>query len=346
MKVFDGHNDVLLRLWQRQEDVVDSFEGHAGHINAEACRTGGFKGGFFAIYAPKSRTPAPMPLMQDGVLEEPLPDPLDPGWALHATMSLAGIALALEAAGHLSIVRSRQDLKAAWDSDRIACILHLEGADGLDIDLHALDVLYAAGLRSLGPVWSRPNAFGHGVPFAHARDGNTGPGLTDNGKRLAARCAELGILLDCSHITMKGFYDIADLGLPVVATHSNVWDLCKSSRNLTQDQLSVIRQSGGIAGFNFEPAFISETGFVTGQASLDDCMRQLDAMLDALGENAVAIGSDFDGARTPQGISSAADLPVLIAAMRAHGYDDALIAKICHGNWLAFLDRHFEHCSK
>ena len=148
-------------------------------------------------------------------------------------------------------------------------------------------------------------------------------------------------MLDTSHITVKGFHDIADLGLPVVATHSNAWALCNSSRNLTDDQLAVIRDSGGVAGLNFEPAFLSEQGWATGRATLEDCMRQLDYLLDHLGEDKVALGSDFDGARTPDGIGSAADLPVLVEAMRNAGYGETLIAGICHRNWLEFLARHF-----
>jgi len=340
--VFDGHNDVLSRLWRAGGDPVTKFEDDAGHINASACKAGGFAGGFFAIYAPAQRQTTDKSLFQDGQLEEPLPDALEPGWALTATMAQAGVARRLADAGHIEIVTTGHALHSAFEGDRLACLLHLEGADGLDEDLLALDALYAAGLRSLGPVWSRPNRFAHGVPFAHKRTGDTGPGLTDDGYRLVRRCAELGILLDVSHITMAGFWDIAELGLPVVATHSNAWSLCRSSRNLTADQLRAIRESGGIVGLNFEPAFLSETGWQTGNATLQDAIAQLEALLDALGEDHVAFGSDFDGARLPQGIASAADLPLLVKAMEDAGYGTELITKVCHGNWLRFLAAHFE----
>ncbi|WP_037916769.1 dipeptidase [Sulfitobacter sp. 20_GPM-1509m] len=340
--IFDGHNDALMRLWKHQGDPVAHFETDAGHINATACRAGGMGGGFFAIYCPASRMPHTGSTEVNAVELEPLDDPLDQGWALQAAMGQAGIALQLAAAGQIEIVTRPDQLGQAFMGDAVACVLHLEGAECIDADLLALDVLYGVGLRSLGPVWSRNNIFGHGVPFAHFRDPDLGPGLTEDGKRLAKRCGELGIMLDTSHITLKGFEDIADMGQPVVATHSNAWSLCPSSRNLTDAQLQVIAQSGGIAGLNFAPPFLSDEGWKTGRVGLEACIRHLEYMIERLGEDHVALGSDFDGARMPDGIASAADLPVLVKAMEDAGFGAEVIAKICCENWLAFLGRHLE----
>ncbi len=109
----------------------------------------------------------------------------------------------------------------------------------------ALETWYAAGLRSLGPVWSRPNAFGHGVPFISPSSPDTGPGLTEAGRALVGRCAELGILVDLSHLNEAGFWDVAALEPgPLVATHSAAHALCATSRNLTDAQLDAIGESG------------------------------------------------------------------------------------------------------
>lgn len=340
--IFDGHNDALMRLWKHQGDPVAHFATDAGHVNAAACRAGGMGGGFFAIYSPASRALHAGNTEVTAIELEPLDDPLDQGWALQAAMGQAGIALQLANAGLIEIVTQPDQLARAFMGDALACILHLEGADCIDADLLALDVLHGVGLRSLGPVWSRNNIFGHGVPFGHFRDPDQGPGLTDDGKRLAARCGELGIMLDTSHITLKGFEDIANMGQPVVATHSNAWALCPSTRNLTDAQLQVIAQSGGIAGLNFAPPFLSDEGWKTWRVGLDACIRHLDYLVENLGEDHVALGSDFDGARMPDGIASAADLPVLVKAMEDAGFGAELIAKICHENWLGFLGRHLE----
>ena len=128
-------------------------------------------------------------------------------------------------------------------------VLHLEGAEAIDPGLEALDLWYAAGLRSIGPVWSRPNAFAHGVPFISPSSPNTGPGLTDAGRALVRRCAELGILIDVSHLNEAGFWDVATLDVgPLVASHSGVHALCPTSRNLLDSQLDAIGASGAWSG--------------------------------------------------------------------------------------------------
>ena len=105
---------------------------------------------------------------------------------------------------------------------KFAAVLHMEGCEAIDADLAALETFYAAGLRSLGPVWSRNNIFGHGVPFAYPMSPDTGPGLTDAGKRLVKACNRLGIMIDLAHITEKGFWDVAKLSdQPLVVSHSN-----------------------------------------------------------------------------------------------------------------------------
>ncbi|NRB34700.1 MAG: dipeptidase [Rhodobacteraceae bacterium] len=341
MQVFDGHNDALGRLWCRNDDAVAAFAGRDGHINAASAHTGGLAGGLFAIYAPASRKPFDFALIPNGVQSMPLPAALEPTAALRAAIGQAGIAAQLQAAGRIALATDAASLRAAFDAEPIACILHLEGADCIDPDLLALEALYAMGLRSLGPVWSRPTIFGEGVPFNFNSTGDTGEGLTQAGQRLARRCLEMGIMLDTSHITMRGFWDIADLGAPVVATHSNAHAICPSARNLTDEQLRCIGATGGMVGLNFEPGFLSEVGWKTGVATLDDALRQLDHMIAVAGEDHVGLGSDFDGARLPQGMDGAQDLPVLTQAMQQAGYGPKLITKLCHGNWLRFLTDHF-----
>lgn len=337
---FDGHNDALSRLWDAGGDPVALFGQVVGHVNVPQCAAGGIKGGFFAIYSPAGRRGAfDLPPATAFI---PLPPPLDPGAASRSAFGQVGIAHALQRAGQIRIVTTPDALTEAWEGAPIACILHLEGAECIDRDLYALEALHAAGLRSLGPVWSRPSIWGHGVPFAYPQDPDTDPGLTEDGKRLARRCTELGIILDVSHLTLKGFEDIAALGKPVVATHSNAWSVCPSARNLTDDQLRVIAQSGGVAGLNFEPSFTSEAGWRTRQSTLADCIAQLSYMIDIMGEDHVVLGSDFDGADTPVGIASAADLPALAEAMRGAGFGEALVDKITHKTWLRVLAQHLE----
>lgn len=340
--IFDGHNDALGRLWGESADPVPMFRSDTGHVNVPAATRGGLAGGFFAMFSPPRRAPFDFANFDPKMFGGKLPPRIDEAQALAAAIGQAGIARQLHDAGLIEIVASAEQLGRAFVGDALACILHLEGADCIGADLLALDALHALGLRSLGIVWSRPTIFGEGVPFTIGTDGDTGTGLTADGKRLVRRCRELGIVVDTSHLTMKGFWDVGELGLPLVATHSNAAEVCLASRNLTDDQLRAIGETGGIAGLNLGTVFLDLAAWEGGRVDYTACLRHLEHMVKIAGEDHVALGSDFDGAPLPDGIASAADLPKLVDAMQEAGFGEALIAKICHENWLAFLGRHFD----
>jgi membrane dipeptidase len=342
--VFDGHNDVLLRLYKSaSSDAVGDFLNgeEAGHIDLKKARAGGFAGGLFALYSPSPR-PASSTDPSTGAFARPLPPPLPMD---DARVSIAGelamlVRIERASQGAVAICRNVAEIKAAMARGALATVLHIEGAEAIDEKLHFLDVLYAAGLRSLGPVWSRPNIFGHGVPFRFPSSPDTGDGLTAAGEDLVRVCDELQILIDLSHITEKGFWDVARLSkAPLVATHSNAHALCPSPRNLTDKQLDAIRDTGGMVGLNFATGFLRPDGHMRPDTDIALMVQHLDYLLEKLGEDHVGLGSDFDGAVVPQAIGSAAGLPLLFDALRAKGYSDALVNKIGTGNWLALLQR-------
>ena len=222
----------------------------------------------------------------------------------------------------------------------IAAIFHIEGAEAIDPDLNTLDVLYQAGLRSIGPVWSRPTIFGEGVPFRYPSTGDIGGGLTDHGLRLVRRCNALGIMIDLSHLNEAGFWDVArHSNAPLVATHSNAHAICPHARNLTDNQLAAIRDSDGMVGLNFAVAFLRDDGKMLDDVPLEQMLRHIDHLITHLGEDRVGFGSDFDGAVVPAKIGSAAGLPALRQAMAQHGYDQNLMTKLCHTNWLRVLEK-------
>jgi membrane dipeptidase len=222
----------------------------------------------------------------------------------------------------------------------------LEGAEVIDPDFELLDVLHAAGLRSLGPVWSRPNAFGHGVPFLCPSSPDTGPGLTDLGKKLIGSCNQLRILIDLSHLNERGFWDVADISsAPLVATHSNAHALSQHSRNLTDRQLIAIRETEGIVGVNFATSFLRPDGRRDADTPIELVIDHIEHMLKHAGEDGVGLGSDFDGAKIPVGIGNAAGLQNLVQLMRARDYGEALIEKLCFRNWLRVLGQTWESAS-
>lgn len=345
--VFDGHNDLLLRLLEdpgKREAIWLTGEGR-GHLDLPRMRKGGFAGGFFAIYlsSPVAHdAPEVIAAMENPPFDLPLPDLIEAPEALPRAFAAASLLMWMERSsdGAFRICRSAGEIRAAMAEGVIAGIMHMEGAEAIDEDLDALHAFHAMGLRSLGPVWSRPTIFGHGVPFAFPSSPDTGPGLTEVGRRLVKECNRLKIMLDLSHINEAGFNDVAQLSdAPLVATHSNAHALCPSSRNLTERQLAVIRDSGGMVGLNYAVGFLNADGRKDASRGWEPCLHHLDHLIERLGEDHVGLGSDFDGAEIPAVMGDVAGLQGLIGAMHDHGYDDALIRKLAHENWLSLLDR-------
>ena len=316
--VIDGHNDLVLKRWRGEEGK---------HIDLETAAESGFAGGFFAMYVPSPydgdlpSTPYAMPYAAEIPFEE----------AARVTEELFETLCALP-------VRRAQST-GDFGEGEITAIVHMEGAEAIADDLSNLADWYDRGLRSIGIVWSRPNAFAEGVPFRFPASPDTGPGLTDAGRALVRACNELGILVDVSHLNERGFWDVAaSSDRPIVATHSNAHALCASTRNLTDAQLDAVRDSGGVVGVNFAVTFLREDGMNSfDETGLDEIVRHVDYLADRMGIDHVAFGSDFDGAVVPAELGGVSGLPRLVDALRDR-YEPDEVDRITHGNWLRVLD--------
>ena len=348
LPIFDGHNDVLLRLMRKAEPdggCRSFLEGDgAGHLDLPRAKAGGLVGGLFAVFVP---TPEPdgdrddmmraARIRRSACRPRPRSRMRRPWRSRWSRCSSASRAVPT---ARVRVCRNAAEIRAGIDAGALSTVLHLEGAEPIDRDFKMLEVLYEAGLRSIGLVWSRPNLFGHGVPFRFPSSPDTGAGLTEEGRALVTACNELKVLLDLSHLNEKGFWDVAALSnAPLVATHSNAHVLCPHSRNLTDKQLAAIRESGGLVGINFATCFLRSDGRMLADTPLEDVVRHADHLIEHLGVDGVGFGSDFDGAVIPQGMANAAGLQALVEAFRAAGYDDATLAKLCSGNWLRVLER-------
>jgi membrane dipeptidase len=338
---FDGHNDTLLRLLEAPGDDKERpfIEGSKeGHIDLPRARTGGMKGGFFALFPPPLKTG--LASVNNGGLDPNLPPQLAIADALASTNGMASVLFRLERAGALAVCRNAGELRAAIERDTLAAIFHIEGAEAIDTDFRSLDVLYAAGLRSIGITWSRANAFGTGVPFRFNADPDIGPGLTDAGKELVRVCNAMGVMLDVSHLNAAGFRDVAAISShPLVTTHSNVHAICPHARNLVDWQLAAIRESGGMVGLNFATGFLRPDGKFVTDTEMEVLVRHVDALVEALGEDGVALGSDFDGAMMPAVIGDVTGVQKLLQALLDKGYGEELVAKIAIGNWMRMVER-------
>ncbi len=315
--IVDGHNDLVSRTWRGDE---------IRHVHLEDAAAADFAGGFFALFVPSPRPPDP----ESATYALPLPDPIPRKEAARIAEELYEVFEALP----VRLATSPDDFQPG----RVAAILHLEGAEPLAPDLSDLEAWYARGLRSVGPVWSRANAFAEGVPFRFPSTPDTGPGLTAAGRELVRACNELGVLVDLSHLNEAGFWDVAGLSsAPLVATHSNAHALCPSSRNLTDAQLDAIGASGGVVGINFAVSFLREDGGQVAATPLEQIVRHVAYVAGRIGIDHVAFGSDFDGALVPEELGGVAGLPKLVDALRAGGLDEEAVAKVTHRNWLRVL---------
>ncbi len=338
--VFDGHNDVLLRLGRPDGGGPNAFfeRGDRGHLDLPRAREGGFGGGFFAVWIPSPREQAPEPA--PGRTPRALPPALDAAYALRHSMAATAMLFRIEdrSDGKFRVVRTAAELQRCLDEEVMPAVLHFEGADAIDTDLDALHVLYRAGLRSLGLVWGRPNAFAEGVAVHFQRSPDTGPGLTQAGRELVRACNNLRIMIDVSHLNERGFWDVAALtDAPLVASHSNAYALCASSRNLTDPQLDAIAASDGMIGLNFAVNFLREDAARDANTPLEVMVRQTDYLVERVGIDRVGFGSDFDGVLVSQEIGDVSGLPRLMSALRDRGYDDQALRKLAHENWIRVL---------
>jgi membrane dipeptidase len=341
--IFDGHNDAVQHLAEYREDGRDFLvRSEEGHLDLPRAQEGGMIGGLFALFAKPERPPeGDFTRTVDGY-QLRLADPLDVAYArLRINSQLRALKnMVARAVGKIRWATTVDEIVAGRRDATFVIVLHLEGAEAIGADLDGLEQLYYSGLRSLGPVWSRPNIFGHGVPFAYPRSPDIGPGLTDAGKALVKACNRLGIMLDVSHLNERGFWDIAAISTaPIVATHACAHAICRSTRNLTDRQLDAIRESGGVVGFNFSVSDVRPDAHLDPNTPIDTVVAHISYLVERMGEDHVALGSDFDGAVMPLPIRDASHLPNLIHSLRAHGFDDATLGKIAFDNWMRVFRR-------
>ena len=330
LPVFDGHNDVLSRLAPGGAAARAGFlagDG-AGHVDLPRAAAGGLRGGCFAIFTCRP----PDADYATGAYFAPA----DAATALREALAQIAVLARLEreSAGRLRILRTADELAGPG----MGAVLHLEGAEPIGPGLDELEVLVAAGVRSLGLVWSRPNAFATGVPFGFPGTPDQGQGLTPAGRELVAACVELRVLVDVSHLNARGFWEVAEHNdTPLVASHAGAHALCPSPRNLTDDQLRAVGERGGLVGINFHVGFLRADGAEDPETPLTRIAEHAAHVAELAGVDAVALGSDFDGAVMPAPLGDVTGLPALLTALRDAGFGEDDLAKIAHGNWTRVL---------
>ena len=340
--IFDGHNDLLTRLWlsSAADPVYDFICGTLpGHLDLKRCRQARWMGGLFSIFLPPY---AYVKNNHPGKLSNSSNQDFTPQEIVDICCAQLALAQQLEARskGQIQICTSLNQIQACQKNQQLAIVLHLEGAEFLAIEPDLLDIFYDAGLRSIGPLWNRKSLFGDGLNASFPHSPDTGSGLTTQGKDLVIECSKKGMLIDVSHMNERAFWDTLEIiDQPIVATHSNAHALCAQARNLTDRQLTTIKQNGGMVGVNFDVAFLRADGQRNTQTSLDVIVDHLEYLIDHLGENHVGFGSDFDGCLLPDELSDISQISMLIERMQQRHFSDELIKKVTSENWFRVLGR-------
>lgn len=244
------------------------------------------------------------------------------------------------------LCQSREEVESIVADGSIAFILAMEGAEPIQDEIGSLRVYYELGLRILGLTWNQRNMLAEGVGEDRA-----GGGITERGREYIAECNRLGILLDVSHLTVKSFWDLMDASEgPVIASHSNATALCAHKRNLDDDQLRALAESGGIIGINGVAAFINDD---PQKANLQGMLDHLDHVVSVVGVEHVALGPDFvDYMRDdpasfasatevdyPEGFETITRMPNVTAGLVERGYSEEAIRGILGLNFLRVFER-------
>lgn len=230
---------------------------------------------------------------------------------------------------HVFMIRKKEDLERLPSSSKVGCLLSVEGGEILGNSLFLLDIIYELGVRALGLTWNQRNAIGDGAGE------KTQSSLTQFGENVIQRMNELGMIIDVSHLNEAGFWHVLKLSSqPILASHSCAYALCPHPRNLTDEQLKALAQTGGLVGVNFYPHFLTESP----KADLQDVVRHIRYIAEVAGVDVVGLGSDFDGIdHTPSGLEGADKYGALVEALYLHGFNNDEIEKITHKNFMRLL---------
>ena len=231
--------------------------------------------------------------------------------------------------GRIVQCRTAAEAEKAFADGKTAAFLSVEGAELLDCSLARLEEAHALGVRAVNPTWNRPNV----LSGTNAEE--TGRGLSGQGKAFVRRAEELGVLVDVSHLSDPGFWDVAELLTgPFFASHSNSRQVFSHPRNLTDSQFTAIIEHDGVAGFNLY------ADFVGAPPDLEAVAAHLDHWLDLGGEKNIALGGDLDGCTAlAGGMAGLQDYDRLYHFLLERGYGQALVQDLFFNNLMRVVSK-------
>jgi len=310
--VFDGHCDTLIDILTHTR-AWDTFE-EKGQVDMPRLQQGGVTAQIFAAFVRTDlRYKAAWETLR---LIETMYQIIDdwPAQVMPATTAT--------------------DVRRAKTEGKIAAILGMEGAEGLQGDLTVLRAFHRLGVRNIGLTWNNRNEAGDGV--AEIR---TGGGLTEFGVQMVAEMRRLGIMVDIAHLAPAGVADVFEIyDGPIVCSHGNAQAVCDHRRNLTDAQLEQLAASGGVIGVTFVPPFLSDE---PEEATLEKLLDHVDHIVKVAGSDHVGLGSDWDGFFKPTGdfLQHVGDTPMITEGLVRRGYSEADIKKFLGENWMRVFEQ-------
>lgn len=317
MGYIDMHCDTLMKLLFDHPDRMDLYETEDTAIDFTGMRKAGQSAQFFACFMPTEE-----------IWKEAKAGPLSD----EAYISTLHDALLQNVQAHpelIAMAYSLEDLERNERDGRMSAFFTLEDGRAVDGRLESLDRFHQMGVRAIGLTWNGINCLG----YPNSRDGSIMMhGLTDFGKDAVRHMQEIGILVDVSHLSEGGFYDVAAVSAkPFIASHSDCRALSPHPRNLTDDQIRVLADHGGVSGLNFCAAFLNED--ITCRDSTAALLaRHARHMADVGGIGVVALGSDLDGTSGNLEIDRSEKMGLLFDALKHEGFTEAEIEQIRSGN--------------
>ena len=313
LPVFDLHCDTALALLGRDLKPCTTLKKNSGHVDLErAGELGGYAQCFAMFTYPEFERWFSRPVtevfrvMLDNLLRE-----LEEN---RERIALAG---------------STREIRANQEQGKMSAVLTLEGPAGIGYDPERLEELYGLGFRISTLGWNEKNVL--------AGSHMTGGGLTELGREYVKECQRLGILVDVSHLSDEGFWDIMEITqAPVIASHSNLRSVCGNSRNLTEEMFRAICQTGGTAGINLCPPFLAREN-ASVDSACDHIFRFLE--LDDTGTH-LSLGGDLDGIDAlPEGFHGVQSWNLLADRLHRRGLDEKTIRNIYWNNTMGVMDR-------
>lgn len=232
-------------------------------------------------------------------------------------------------AGRLFVATDARDIERAHREGSVAALLGIEGAHSLEGDLTNLERFAKRGVRYLGLLHFSANECG--AP-ALGLGSDRSLGLTNFGRDTVRRCEELGVIVDLAHINRKGFMDACALATrPLIVSHTGLAGVHEIWRNIDDEQLRAVANTGGVAGVIFVPDYLGRDG-------LDAVVDHLLHIVNVAGEDAPALGSDWDGFVRPiRGLEEVSKLPDLTDALLRRGVSATVVRKILRENALRVI---------